>query len=52
MRLRITEIHEHTVAHIFRYEPAKAAHGLGDAFLIGGNKNQISTWLSQDAASA
>ena len=37
VRLRIAEIHEHAVAHVLRYEPAEALHGLGDAFLIGGN---------------
>jgi hypothetical protein len=37
MGLRIAEIHQHPVAHVFRDEPAEAAHGLGDAFLIGGN---------------
>ena len=37
MSLRIAEIHEHAVAHVFRHEPAEATHGLGDAFLIGGN---------------
>ena len=37
MRLRIAEIDEHAVAHVFRHEAAEAAHGLGDAFLIGRN---------------
>ena len=37
MGLRIAEIHQHAVAHVFRHEPAEAAHGLGDAFLIGRN---------------
>ena len=37
MGLRIAEIDQHAVAHIFRHEPAEAAHGLGDAFLIGRN---------------
>ena len=37
MGLRIAEIHEHAVAHVFRHEAAEAAHGLGDAFLIGRN---------------
>ena len=35
--LRIAEIDEHAVAHVFGDEPAEAAHGLGDAFLIGRN---------------
>ena len=35
MRLRIAEIDEHAVAHVFRHEPAEPLHGLGDAFLIG-----------------
>jgi hypothetical protein len=33
--LGIPEIHEHPIAHVLRYEPAKAANGLGDALLIG-----------------
>ena len=37
MRLRIAEINEHAVAHVFGHEPAEAAHRLGDAFLIGRN---------------
>ena len=37
MGLRIAEIDEHAVAHVFRDETAEAAHGLGDAFLIGRN---------------
>ena len=37
MGLRIAEIDQHAVAHVFRHEPAEAAHGLGDAFLIGRN---------------
>ena len=37
MRLRIAEIDQHAVAHVFRHEAAEAAHGLGDAFLIGRN---------------
>ena len=37
MGLRIAEIDEHAVAHVFRHEPAEALHGLGDAFLIGRN---------------
>jgi len=37
MGLRITEIDEDAVAHIFRHEPAEPAHGLGDAFLISRN---------------
>ena len=37
MGLRIAEVHEHAVAHVLRDEPAEAAHGLGDALLIGRN---------------
>ena len=35
--LRIAEIHQHAVAHVFGHEAAETAHGLGDAFLIGRN---------------
>ena len=35
--LRITEIHEHPVAHVLRYKAAKALDGLSHALLIGGN---------------
>jgi SAM domain (Sterile alpha motif) len=34
MGLRIAKIHEHTVAHVFRYEPAVTAHRLGDTLLV------------------
>ena len=37
MRLRVAEIHQHSVAQIFRHEPAEAAHRFGDALLIGRN---------------
>ena len=37
MGLRVAEIHEHAVAHVLRYEPAEAMHGLGDTFLVGRN---------------
>ena len=37
MGLGIAEVHEHAIAHVLRYEPAKALHSLGDAFLIGGD---------------
>ena len=37
MCLRIAEIDEHAVAHVFRDEATEATHGLGDAFLIGRN---------------
>jgi hypothetical protein len=37
MRLRVAEVHEHAVAHVFRHEPAEALHGLGDALLISRN---------------
>ena len=35
--LRISKIHEDAVAQVFRHEPAKALHGLGDALLISRN---------------
>src|SRR5262249_25636409 len=35
MRLGVTEINEHPIAHILRYEPAEALHDLCDAFLVG-----------------
>jgi hypothetical protein len=35
VRLRIAEVHKHTIPHVLRYEPAKALHSPGDAFLIG-----------------
>jgi hypothetical protein len=34
MGLRIAEVDQHAIAHVLRYEPAKALHGFGDAFLI------------------
>ena len=37
MGLRVAEIDQHAVAHVLRYEPAEALHGLGDALLVGGN---------------
>ena len=37
MGLRIAEIDQHAVAHVFRHEAAEAANRLGDAFLIGRN---------------
>ena len=37
MRSRIAKVHEHAVAHVFRYEPAERLHRLGDALLIGGD---------------
>jgi hypothetical protein len=37
MRPRVTEVDEHTIAHIFRHEAAETAHGLGDGFLIDRN---------------
>ena len=37
MRLRIAEVDQDAVAHVFRHEAVEAAHGLGDAFLIGRN---------------
>jgi hypothetical protein len=33
--LRITEIDQDPIAHVLRYEPAEALHGLRDALLIG-----------------
>jgi hypothetical protein len=35
VRLRIAEVHEDAVAHVFGDEPIKAAHSVGHAFLIG-----------------
>jgi hypothetical protein len=37
MCLRIAKIHEHAIAHVFRHEPAKPLHSLGDTLLIAGN---------------
>ena len=37
MRCRIAEVNQHTVAHISGDEAPEAAHGLGDAPLIGRN---------------
>ena len=37
MGLGIAGIDEHSVAHVFRDEPAKALHSLGDAPLVGRN---------------
>jgi hypothetical protein len=37
MGLGITKIHEHTIAHVFRDKPVKAAHRVGDAPLISRN---------------
>ena len=37
MGLRIAEIDQHAVAHVFRHKAAEAANRLGDAFLIGRN---------------
>ncbi len=37
MGLRIAEINQHAVAHVFGHEAAEAANRLGDAFLVGGN---------------
>jgi hypothetical protein len=34
MRLRISEIHKDTIAHVLRDEAAEAPHGLCDAFLV------------------
>jgi hypothetical protein len=33
----LAQIRQDSVAHVLRYEPAKALHGAGDAFLIGGD---------------
>ena len=35
--LRIAEVDQDAVAHVLRYEAAKALHSLGDALLIGRN---------------
>ena len=37
MGLGIAKVHEHAVTHVLRHEPAKALHGLCDAFLIRRN---------------
>ena len=37
VRLRIAEVDQDTVAHVFRHEATEALHGLGDALLIGRN---------------
>src|SRR5262249_39578071 len=37
MGLGIAKVHEHAVAHILRYEPAKAIHDCGDSHLISCN---------------
>ena len=37
MGLGVTEIHQDTVAHVLRNEPAEALHGLRNALLIGRN---------------
>ena len=33
--LRITEVDQHPIAHVLRYEAAEALHGLRDALLVG-----------------
>jgi hypothetical protein len=43
--LRITEVHQHTVAHVLRYEPAKALDSLGDALLVGGDDLAEVLWV-------
>ena len=45
MRLRVPEINEHAVAHILRHEPSEAAHGIGDARLIGRNDLAQVLWV-------
>jgi hypothetical protein len=35
--LRIAKVHEYSIAHILRYEPAEALDSLGHALLIGGD---------------
>jgi hypothetical protein len=35
--LGIAEVHQDPIAHVFRYEPTEALHGLRDTFLIGRN---------------
>jgi hypothetical protein len=34
--LRITEIHQHAIVHVFRYKPANATHRFRDRLLVGG----------------
>jgi hypothetical protein len=35
VRMRIAEVDQHAVAHVFRHKPVEAAHRLGDTLLIG-----------------
>jgi hypothetical protein len=35
MRLRVTEVHQHPIAHVLRDKAAEAHHSLCDALLIG-----------------
>ena len=37
MCLGVTEIHQDPIAHVLRYEPSEALHGLSNALLIGRN---------------
>jgi hypothetical protein len=38
-------VNQHTIAHILRYEPAEALHGLGNRLLIGGNDLAQVLWV-------
>jgi hypothetical protein len=33
--LRVAEIHQRPIAHVFRYEPTEALDSLGNALLVG-----------------
>src|SRR5262245_10693409 len=48
MRLRITEVDENAVAHVFCHEPAEAADGLGNTLLIGGDDLAQILWVHPD----
>ena len=37
MSLGIAEVDQHPIAHVLRYEPAEALHGIRNALLIGRN---------------
>jgi hypothetical protein len=35
--VRVAEIDQHPITHVFRYEPTEALHSVGDALLVGRN---------------
>ena len=37
MRLRVAEINQHTIAHVFRDKAAEAPDGIGDGAVVGGD---------------